>query len=247
MPARIQTFLEIPLAADRDACCAVEALQDLPGMGIRLRTRALTTTMFARYLVGDLFVHGIGGAKYDELGDEVARGFFGIEPPQFLTLSLTQWLGLDDDPATIDRMRAVERSIRDLDWNPDRHLPEPRPAETRAAVEAKWLAIEGEIATRGQRVARMKAIRRANEALVPWTESARSALLAERERLSGRVKAQCGGPVARIRLPAPRRGSAPGGDGADSRRGGGSLNGFEKTRSVSCPWIAAGRLSDSLQ
>ena len=183
-----RAFLEIPLAADRDACCAVEVLQGLPALGIRLRTRALTTTMFARYLLGDLFVHGIGGAKYDELGDEVARGFFGIEPPRFLTLSLTQWLGLDDDPATADRLRAVERSIRDLDWNPDRHLPEPVPAEARAAVEAKWLAIEGEIATRRQRIDRLKAIRRANEALVPWTESARSAWLADRERLASGLK-----------------------------------------------------------
>ncbi len=133
--------------------------------------------MFARYLLGDLFVHGIGGAKYDELGDELARAFFRFEPPRFLTLSLTQWLGLEADPATLDRLRAVERSLRDLDWNPDRHLPEPRPAEARAAVEAKWVAIEGEVLTRRQRLDRLKAIRQANEALAPWTEPARSRLL----------------------------------------------------------------------
>ncbi len=85
--ARTDPFLEIPLAPDREACCAVEALRDLPGRGIRLRTRALTTTMFARLFLGDLFVHGIGGAKYDELGDEIVRGFFRLEPPAFLTLS----------------------------------------------------------------------------------------------------------------------------------------------------------------
>ena len=181
-------FIEIPLAADRDACCAVEALQELPARGLRLRTRALTTTLFARYLLGDLFVHGIGGAKYDELGDELARGFFQIEPPRFLTLSLTQWLGIEDDPATIDRLRAVDRSLRDLDWNPDRHLPEPRPAGARAAVEAKWLAIEGEILTRRQRVDRLRAIRRSNEALAPFTAAARSALLEERERLANGLK-----------------------------------------------------------
>jgi hypothetical protein len=181
-------FIQVPLASDRDACCAIDDLQSLPARGIRLRTRALTTTMFARYVLGDLFVHGIGGAKYDELGDEVARGFFQIEPPKFLTLSLTHWMGLEDDPATIDRFREVERSLRDLDWNPDRHLPEPRPFEARAAVEAKWRAIEGEIVTRRQRVDRLRAIHKANEALAPWTESARSALLAERERLSGGLK-----------------------------------------------------------
>ena len=178
-----EPFLEIPLTADRDACCAIEELQALPGLGIRLRTRALTTTLFSRYLLGDLFVHGIGGAKYDELGDELARGFFQFEPPAFLTLSLTHRLGLEDDPATPDRLRAVERSLRDLDWNPDRHLPEPRPAEARAAVEAKWVAIEGEIVTRRQRIDRLRAIRKANEALAPWTGEARSALLEDRERL----------------------------------------------------------------
>ena len=47
----------------------------LPSRGIRLRTRALTTTLFARYVLGDLFVHGIGGAKYDELGDDWRRTF----------------------------------------------------------------------------------------------------------------------------------------------------------------------------
>jgi len=181
-------FLEIPLAPDRDACCAVEALQDLPGLGIRLRTRALTTTLFARYLLGDLFVHGIGGAKYDELGDELARGFFGIEPPTFLTLSLTQWLGLEADDATPDRLRMVERTLRDLDFNPDRHLPEPRPDGARAPVEAKWVAIGGEVATRRQRLDRLRAIRRANEALLPWTSGARSALLGERDAIRAGLK-----------------------------------------------------------
>ena len=183
-----EPFAELPLAADRDACCAVEELQNLPGRGIRLRTRALTTTMFARYLLGDLFVHGIGGAKYDELGDELGRVFFHLEPPRFLTLSLTQWLGVEANPATVDQLRSVERSLRDLDWNPDRHLPEPRPAEARAAVEAKWVAIEGEVLTRRRRLDRLKAIRRANEALVPWTESARSELLEKRDRLREGLK-----------------------------------------------------------
>ena len=75
---------------------------------MRLRTRALTTTLFSRFLLGDLFIHGIGGAKYDELGDEIARRFFGIEPPGFLTVSMTLWLGLPSDAAT--RRRSGRRS-----------------------------------------------------------------------------------------------------------------------------------------
>src|SRR5262249_59771978 len=107
-------FAEIPLGPDREACCAVEQLLTLPARRIRLRTRALTTTMFARLVLGDLFVHGIGGAKYDELGDEIDRAFFGFEPPAFLTLSMTLWLGPGVHPASPERLRGVEEAPRDL-------------------------------------------------------------------------------------------------------------------------------------
>ena len=44
--------------------------------GIRLRPRALTTTMYLRLAMGDLFLHGIGGAKYDQLTDRIIEHFF---------------------------------------------------------------------------------------------------------------------------------------------------------------------------
>ena len=182
------SFLTIPLGPDRDACCAVEDLQGLPALGIRLRTRALTTTLFSRYLLGDLFVHGIGGAKYDELGDELARDFFQFEPPTFLTLSLTQWLGLEADPASQDQLRRLERTLRDLTFNPDRHLPESKAAEAAPTVEAKWRAIEAEVTTHRQRLDRLRAIRAANETLLPWTDTERSALLTQREKIKLGIK-----------------------------------------------------------
>ena len=106
-----EVLIELPLAPEREACCAVERLRELAARSIRLRTRALTTTMFSRFLLGDLFIHGIGGAKYDELGDEIARRFFGIEPPGFLTVSMTLWLGLPADPATAAELAAIDRAI----------------------------------------------------------------------------------------------------------------------------------------
>lgn len=175
-----EPLMEIPLGPDREACCAVDQLRTLPARGVRLRTRALMTTMFARLLLGDLFVHGIGGAKYDELGDEVLRVFFGIEPPGFLTLSLTLWMGLGDDPASGDRLGAVDRKIRDLTYNPDRHFDGPLDPEALSWVEAKHRAIVGPVETRADRVARYHAIRRCNEALQPLVEAAQRQL--ERER-----------------------------------------------------------------
>ena len=93
--------------------------------------------MFCRYLLGDLFIHGIGGAKYDELGDSIARRFFGIEPPGFLTLSLTAWLGLPDQTATPSELATLERALRDLVYNPDRHLSEPLSPQVRNLISDK--------------------------------------------------------------------------------------------------------------
>src|SRR5207248_3303699 len=63
---REQITTALDLTADGEAQSAVEQLAALPRHGIKLRTRALLTTMSARVLLGDLFVHGIGGAKYDQ-------------------------------------------------------------------------------------------------------------------------------------------------------------------------------------
>jgi hypothetical protein len=167
-------FAELPLGPDREACCAVDRLLALPAEGIRLRTRALTTTMFGRLLLGDLFLHGIGGAKYDELGDAVIRGFFGIEPPGYATLSLTVHLGLPVDPgATPEARRAAWRRLRELTHQPERHLPA---GAADALIAAKREALAGPQATRRQRRGRRAELRRVTAALA-------APLAGERERL----------------------------------------------------------------
>jgi hypothetical protein len=183
-----EVFLELPLSPDSEACCAVERLRDLPSRSIRLRTRALTTTMFSRYLLGDLFIHGIGGAKYDELGDEIARRYFGIASPGYLALSMTLWLGLPLVDATVEELSAVHRRLRDLQFNPDRHLDEPFSEEIRTLIRAKQEAITSSVGSRHERVERYRAIRRFNEALQPWVSELRDDLVASRGRLKNRLK-----------------------------------------------------------
>ena len=60
----------------REAAAAIEQLAALAARGIHLRSRALLTTLAARLLLGDLFLHGIGGAKYDRLTDDDHRAVF---------------------------------------------------------------------------------------------------------------------------------------------------------------------------
>ena len=51
---------------------AVAAWQRLEIKGIKIRSRALMTTLFARLFLGDLFIHGIGGG-FDPLDPVVLR------------------------------------------------------------------------------------------------------------------------------------------------------------------------------
>ncbi len=175
-----EVLMELPLAPDREACCAVEALRELPKRSIRLRTRALTTTMFCRFLLGDLFLHGIGGAKYDELGDSIAERFFGVAPPEFLTLSQTLWLGLPFDPSIQNALDQVRHRLRDADFNPDRLLSEPIPVEARRIIEAKHRAIAGPQETRKERKFRWRELRNLNESLQSYVDDRRDSL---RDRL----------------------------------------------------------------
>jgi hypothetical protein len=144
--------------------------------------------MFSRYLLGDLFIHGIGGAKYDELGDEIARRYFGIEPPGYLALSMTLWLGLPLDSATVDELSAVDRRLRDLRFNPDRYLSEPFSEELRTLIRAKQKAIGSPVGSRRDRVERYRAIRRLNEALQPEVSAMRDELLESRGGLRNRLR-----------------------------------------------------------
>lgn len=133
--------LRFPLAPQMDACCAVELLRELPAKGVRLRTRALTTTLFARLCLADLFVHGIGGAKYDEMTDRIIARFFGIAPPAFLTLSATLHLPLAEPfNVAADDLPSLRQRLRDLRYNSDRHLPEGTRAD--ALIDEKRRLIE---------------------------------------------------------------------------------------------------------
>jgi hypothetical protein len=131
-------FARVRLAPDCDACCAVEVLRELPKQGIRLRARALTTTLFSRLCLGDVFVHGIGGAKYDEMTDRIMARFLGVTPPGFLTLTASLYLPLaDGDSVTAEDQARLVRLVRDLRWNADRYLDGDSDTEARELIAQK--------------------------------------------------------------------------------------------------------------
>lgn len=135
--------------------------------GLKIRSRALTTTMFARLFLGDAFIHGIGGAKYDELNDEIIRRFYRIEPPKYMVLSATLLLPFPHyaaDPAAISRLT---RERRDRWYNPARHLANEerrQPAIRELLAErTNWLQRGRE--SKAARQARYRAFRQINHRL----------------------------------------------------------------------------------
>lgn len=101
----------------------LQQLSELSERGWRLRSRALTTTCFARLCLSDVFAHGIGGAKYDEITDRLMTRFFGVTAPSFVTLSATAHLPFTSPfEATADDVRHLKHQLRDTQQNAQRHL-----------------------------------------------------------------------------------------------------------------------------
>lgn len=61
----------------------------------RLVPRAITLTLWARLFLADLFIHGVGGARYDVITDELIRRWIGFSPPAYACVSATLLLKWD--------------------------------------------------------------------------------------------------------------------------------------------------------
>jgi hypothetical protein len=145
---------------------AVQAWQALEQQGYKVRSRALTTTLFSRMFLGDLFIHGIGGGKYDELTDELIRRYYDTEPPLFLVLSATRLLPLPRAAVAAEDCRRLAHALLDVHYNPQRHLHED--AQSAADIELsarKQTLIETHPATAAERRERFRTLRALTEEL----------------------------------------------------------------------------------
>jgi hypothetical protein len=168
----------LPLTADRDAAAAAERLLDLSSLGVKIRTRALTTTLFARFVLSDLFLHGIGGAKYDQVTDQIARTFFGFALPKFAAVSATLRLpirhplgGQHEDPS-------CAQQLRELRFHPEQYVGRGgsvAPEDTLSvneiiAAKQRWIEIAKTPVNARER---HQAIAAANESLQPFVAQRR--------------------------------------------------------------------------
>src|SRR3989442_12865445 len=94
--------------------------------GLAIRPRALTLTAFTRLCLADLFVHGVGGGRYDRVTDAVIREYFGLEPPAYAVTTATMHLPLQGYDAGEER-QAVRPRLPEIQPNPHRGVPRTAP------------------------------------------------------------------------------------------------------------------------
>jgi hypothetical protein len=183
----------LPFSPEGGLDRAVEGLMELPGRGVKLRSRALVTTLFARLVVGDLFLHGIGGAKYDQVTDALVERFFGLQPPGFLVLSATLLLPVARKRVRAEEARTIDRRLRDLDYHPESALDGIGCGHTNCeaaelvAAKKRWIATPQ---TPQNARTRWREFRRINAALQPFVADRREELLRQRTATAAALAAE---------------------------------------------------------
>ncbi len=159
----------------------IATLADFARQGLRFRTRALTTTLFARLCLADLFLHGIGGAKYDAMTDRLCEQLFGVTAPYFATVSATFHLPLGlTSPTNSVTDEQLRRRMRDLRFNPDRHIT-PTLGSINVALVDEKRSLLASLVSRRPTALETRRIEEINAALVPSTREQEQLWQSERE------------------------------------------------------------------
>ena len=165
------------------------AREALAGSGVLLAPRAATLTLFARGLLADLFIHGIGGDRYDRVTEGLAERWWGVRLPRHAVASLTMLLPLGVPVDAGARLSEVEHRLHRLAHNPDDALGEVEfetAAEERLArelAEEKRELVERISAPGADRKTLGMRIRVINEELARAVEPLAAEYRAEREQL----------------------------------------------------------------
>jgi hypothetical protein len=183
------------LASATDPLLTVPAgaagVESVAASGLSIRPRAMTLTLFARLCLGDLFLHGVSGGRYDRVTDVISARLFGCRPPAYMVATATLHLPLSVESSDAGERPALERRLMDLRHNPDRHIGSPSDAQRRL-VEEKWTLIRAVETMRPgpDRRAATRRIREVNEHLAAALDSEISGVEARLASLRERAETE---------------------------------------------------------
>ncbi|GIW94679.1 MAG: hypothetical protein KatS3mg110_2720 [Pirellulaceae bacterium] len=163
---------------------ATDALAQAEANRVRLRPRALLTTLTARCLLGDLFIHGIGGAHYDQVTDRLATRLWGSAPPAYATVTATLWLPVQHTHVGQEEVTAARVALRQLQFHPEAFVEGMNDPRVVGLVEEKerW---KRQVSASERRL-QYQTISRINEELQPYVEPLKRRWLERLEELERR-------------------------------------------------------------
>jgi hypothetical protein len=161
----------------------------LAGRGVAIRPRALITTMYLRLVLSDLFLHGIGGAKYDELTDAIIERLWGVTPPGFLTLTATMHLPCAIDNVERSDVVHLDELLRQWHYHPEIFLDDRTGAVGQLIADKKRHLASKPLARNGQRRHWHEQLDQLNARLREPLEAPRQRLAAERDAAREHVAA----------------------------------------------------------
>jgi len=86
---------------------------------LRLTPRALMLTVFVRLCLADHFIHGIGGARYDQATDLLIGSWMGLVPPVYSVATATLYFPANSGPrVNLAALRQEGRRLRHGGFSP---------------------------------------------------------------------------------------------------------------------------------
>ena len=143
-----------------------------------IRPRALMTTMYSRMVLSDLFIHGIGGSKYDQLTDAIIARFWECTPPIFITATATFKLPFDFQRVTTAEVTQDSVRLREFQYQPERFI-QNHDKTIASIIEKKRELISQDVVGSGK--SRRNAIAKCNDQLQRLLEAQRAHTLQARE------------------------------------------------------------------
>ncbi len=197
--ARRGAHVVLATAAGPVATIAPDAggVEALGASGVAIRPRAMTLTLFARLCLGDLFIHGVSGGRYDRVTDVISAQVFGCRPPAYMVATATLHPPLLAGGGATGQRQTLERRLMDLRHNPDRYLAAPAD-DQRRLVDEKWSLIRA-VETMRAGPDRRAATRRIREVNGLLAEALASEIAALEARLAALETAQDTEEAARYR------------------------------------------------
>ena len=116
--------LYVKVAAGKASALVLENGEERPMSAViegqmAIRPKAITLSLYLRMALCDLFIHGVGGAKYDHVTDAIIERYYQARPPESACLSATLWIDVPAEDPRPD-IAETERKIRQIEQHPEK-------------------------------------------------------------------------------------------------------------------------------